>query len=169
MTALSGWRDALTRTMPGRVALAGVGTGALCWFVGVQGLRPVLIGLCAAAVAVTVALLPPGVHGRWPDQPRPVRGGGSSQAWRLENRLRTMWSPVGGPDPALQFRLRRLAAARLARHGIAWDSPHAGDALGDDVHAALSAERFHPDIRDIERIVAAIEAIDQQPSGGTPT
>lgn len=156
----------MSRRLLARSLLIAAATALFCWFIGVQGARPVLVGLCVLAVAAVIPAVPVGRHGRWPTQPRLAYGRGSSQVWRLANRLRSLHSPAGGPDAALQHRLRRLAAARLARHGIAWEHPRAADELGEDVYAALTAEKFHPDLHDLDRIVTAVEHLDRPAPGG---
>ncbi|RIQ16368.1 hypothetical protein [Jiangella rhizosphaerae] len=146
-----------------RAVLLGAAAGLVTWVFGVQGPRPVLIGACVAAGTAAVLSIPPGWYGTWPARPRPASGGGSGQVWRLANRLRRF---ENDDDPARQQRLRALAAARLRRLGLDWDDPRAVQALGPDVHAALSAQALRPSLSDVDAVVTAIERLDA-PSGGT--
>ncbi|SEF18520.1 hypothetical protein [Jiangella alba] len=140
-----------------RAVLLGAAAGAVAWAFGVQGWRPILIGVCVTAGALAVLGIPPGWYGRWPARPKPSSGGGSGQVWRLANRLRRYEHDY---DPALHQRLRSLAAARLRRLGLEWDDPRAAEALGPDVHATLSAETMRPSLRDVDAVVSAIERLD---------
>ncbi|WP_053205865.1 hypothetical protein [Jiangella muralis] len=146
-----------------RAVLLGAGAGAVAWLFGVQGLRPILIGACVTAGTLAVLSIPPGWYGRWPARPKPASGGGSGQVWRLANRLRRYENDY---DPALHQRLRSLAAARLRRLGLEWDDPRAAEALGPDVHAALSAQTMRPSLRDVDAVVSAIERLDQREGAG---
>lgn len=147
-----------------RSVLLGLAAGAVTWLFGVQGLRPILIGGCVAAGTVAALSIPPGWYGSWPARTRPRSGGGSGQVWRLANRLRRY---ENDEDPALQRRLRTLAAARLRRLGLEWDDPRAAQALGPDVHAVLSAPSMRPSLRDVDVVVSAIERLDR-PEGARP-
>ncbi len=156
----------MTRRVFLHAVLAGLGVGGFSWLFGVEGWRPLLLGACTIAVVAVVVMTPPGYSGPWPPRPSPAYGGGTSQVWRLADRLRSLRSS-GERDAALQFRLRRLAVTKLSRHGIAWDDPRAAEALGDDAYAALTSDDFRTDLRDVDRVVTAIENLDQYVSGGT--
>ncbi|WP_026876616.1 hypothetical protein [Jiangella gansuensis] len=163
--------ERLRRAVPRKVlvhgVLAGVGTGLACWLVGVQGARPVLLGGCVTAVILVVTSAPASRYGPWPARPERPPSGGSSQVWRLANRLGS--SRPSETDPALQYRLRRLATARLRRLGIDWSDPRAVRALGPQVHAALEADTFTTDLRHLDRVVTAIEELRTvDPGGNTP-
>lgn len=151
----------MTRGAIVRGLLLGTAAGGLAWLFGVQGLRPALIAVCVAAATAAVLSIPPGWHGPWPARPRTATGGGSGQVWRLANRLRRFDDEY---DPALQHRLRSLAATRLRRLGLEWDDPRAAEALGPAVHAALSAP-MRAGLRDVDAVVTAIERLDPPREG----
>ncbi|TDE00791.1 hypothetical protein [Jiangella asiatica] len=156
-------RERLRRALPRRAVvhglLAGLATGLACWLAGVQGARPALIGLCVAAAVTALTRVPASWYGPWPARPERPPGGGSSQVWRLANRLRSLHAEASASDPALQYRLRRLATARLRRLGLEWSDPRAVRALGPDVHAALQADTFAADLHTLDRVVTAIEQL----------
>ncbi|MBB5791998.1 hypothetical protein [Jiangella mangrovi] len=148
----------MSRGMVVRAVLLGAAAGLLAWAFGVQGVRPAVIALCVAAGVAATLGIPAGWYGTWPDRPHAPSGGGSAQVWRLANRLRRYENDY---DPALQHRLRSLAATRLRRLGAEWDDPRAVRALGADVHAALSEGTLRPSLRDADAVVTAIERLDQ--------
>lgn len=156
----------MTRAVLMRCLFAGAAVAGGSWLFGVQGARPILLGACTAAVVAAFMTFPAGHHPRWPHQPGSARGGGSTQIWRLANRISSLVIRTGGTDAALQHRLSRLAIARLGRHGIAWTDPRATDILGADVYRALTAPEFRPDVDELERIVSAIENADPTFTGG---
>ena len=156
----------MTRVALLRCLVAGAAVAGGSWLFGVQGARPILLGVCTAAVVATFMTVPAGRHPRWPHQPGSARGGGTTKVWRLANRFSSLVRRSGGADSALQNRLRRLAIARLGRHGIAWNDSRAGEVLGTDVYRALTAPNFHPDVDELERVVSAVENADPTATGG---
>lgn len=155
----------MTRRVIVRAVLIGIAVGLLTWAFGVDGLRPALLGGCAAAGVAAALGIQPAWYGTWPERPHTTTGGGSGQVWRLANRLSRYENDY---DPALQHRLRSLATTRLRRLGLPWDDPRSVRALGADVHAALSAAAFLPSLRDVDTVVSAIERLDQHPTLDEP-
>jgi hypothetical protein len=137
----------------------GVATAAAAFVFGVQGWRPVLIGLVVTGLLLWARQYwPQGTYLAWPLVGHRIRGGGSHQVARLARTIAGQARP-DATDPGLQFRLRRLAGAKLHRLGVGWDDPRAAEMLGHDVYAALNAQRFGPGVKGVEVIVAAIERV----------
>ncbi|NDL56701.1 hypothetical protein [Phytoactinopolyspora mesophila] len=140
---------------------AGAAVGLIAFAVGVQGWRPVLMGIVVAGVAVWAPRYwPEGAHLPWPRTANRLRSGGSSQVARLASRLGQQARSGRIPDPSLQHRLQRLAAVKMHRLGVVWDDVRGPELLGHDVHTVLRSESFQPDLPTIERIVRAIEQLD---------
>ncbi|NED98195.1 hypothetical protein G1H11_23115 [Phytoactinopolyspora alkaliphila] len=145
--------------------LAGVAAAAGAFAFGVQSWRPILIG-----VVITSLLLwarrywPEGTYLAWPLAGNRLRGGGSHQVTRLARTIAGQATRHDTTDPGLQYRLRKLAAARLHRLGVQWDDPRAARMLGADVHEALTTEQFRPGLNGVEVIIDAIERLDTSPT-----
>ncbi|WP_129666497.1 hypothetical protein [Phytoactinopolyspora endophytica] len=140
--------------------LAGIGAGLTAFGLGVQGWRPVLIGIVVTGFLIWAKRYwPEGSYFPWPLAARHLYGGGSHQVGRLTTSISQR---VRGrtPDPGLQHRLRRLAVARLHRIGVAWDDPRAAQLLGHDVYNVLVTDQFNPDLHGVGTIVTAIERLD---------
>lgn len=141
--------------------LAGAAVGAGAFLLGVQGWRPILVGVVVAAFLLWAPRFwPQGIHLPWPRAGGRVYSGGSQQVSRLASSLVQRADSKRLPDPALQYRLRRLAVARLHRLGVGWNDARALELLGD-VHGVLTADTFVADLAEVERIVAAIERLDE--------
>lgn len=141
--------------------LAGTAVGLVAFGFGVQGWRPILMGIVVAGFVTWVRTSwPEGTYLTWPALGNRVYGGGSHQVARLAVSIshRTR-SPT--PDPGLQHRLRRLATTRLQRLGVAWDDARAPELLGREVHEALADVEFNPDVQGTETIIAAIERLSE--------
>jgi hypothetical protein len=138
--------------------------GAVLIIFGVDGWRAILIAGAAFAALASVRWWPTGHYGVWPRSPQRSYGGGTYQVTNLAARLEARRKQNTAPDLAMQHRLRHVAIAKLARNDISWtdDTAAAEQALGKNIHAALSAEKFNPDLPTIERIVAAIENLDRK-------
>ncbi|NED99834.1 hypothetical protein [Phytoactinopolyspora halotolerans] len=140
--------------------LAGIGSGLFAFVIGVQGWRPILIGVVVAGALIwSKRYWPEGSYFPWPLRGPRLHGGGSHQVARLTSSI-SQRIRARTPDPSLQYRLRRLATARLRRLGLAWDDPRAVQLLGKDVHDALGSDEFNPDLRSIEVIIGVIERLD---------
>lgn len=156
------------RRPPILAPLAGLAVGLLTFAFGVQGWRPILIGLVVACFTFWARTSwPEGVYLQWPVRGTRVYGGGSHQVARLASSI-SHRKRSRMPDPGLQHRLRRLAAARLHRLGVPWDDARAAEMVGEDVYAALTRQDFDPDVRGVETIITAIERLDDsgQLAGG---
>lgn len=148
--------------------LAGTAVGAVAFVFGVQGWRPILLGIVVGAFIIWAPRSwPEGLHLPWPRVGARVYSGGSQQVSRLSSALAQRSRDFS--DPGLQHRLLRLATAKLHRLGVSWDDPRAPELLGHGVHAALMTDTFTPDLPGVERIVAAIENLDNwTPTVGSP-
>lgn len=147
--------------------LAGLAGGVVAAGVGVQGVRPVVIGLVVAGVAIWGARRwPEGTHLPWPRRGRRVYSGGSHEVSRLATSIDRHARRAAMPDPRLQQRLRRLAESKLRRADVAWPDPRTRELLGADVHADLIADEFIPNPDRVEAIVEAIERLPDSTAGG---
>lgn len=145
--------------------LGGIAVGLAALALGVQGWRPLLMGVVGGGFIMwSRRFWPEGMYAPWPRASRQVYSGGSHQVSRLSASINQRARSASTPDPGLQLRLRRLATARLRRMGVPWDDPRTPDVLGQEVYEALTTDTFTPDIRSVDVIVTAIERLDK---GGT--
>ncbi|AYY14105.1 hypothetical protein EF847_16765 [Actinobacteria bacterium YIM 96077] len=141
--------------------LCGIATGLVAFAFGVQGWRPVLIGVIVAGLFVWAPRFwPEGRYLRWPRVGKRIHRGGSHQVSRLASSISRRNRSGARPDASLQHRLRRLATTKLNRLGISWDDPRVPELLGPAVHEALTTETFSPTIDEIAAIITAIENLD---------
>jgi hypothetical protein len=133
-------------------------------------LDPVHAFLLAAVSAVVVLVwrrLDDGTEEPWPDPPQEARAGArhdvSELGWATFTRS-------GEVSERVLRRVRALAAARLARHGLDLaDTAHRADVerlLGADVAAGLASRRG-PNARTLEHWLDAIERLGP-PDARTP-
>ena len=122
-------------------ALVGAGSAVIVWLFGLVPADARMIGLliCAAVAVPRLAAHPPPVV--WPAPPE-HRGMG---AWYDVRRLSASLSQTGNTRDVFQSkarpRLRELAEARLARHGVRWSDPAARRLLTPDVYDLLDGTR----------------------------
>lgn len=121
--------------------LVGAGSAVTSWLLGVVPADATMIGLlvCAGVAVPRVAGHPPSVV--WPAPPE-HRGMG---AWYDVRRLSSALSQTSNTRDVFQSkarpRLRELAEARLARHGVHWADPAARRLLTPDVYDLLDGTR----------------------------
>jgi hypothetical protein len=116
---------------------------AAAWALGLDGGHVVAVGTATASVAVVLGALPLPVPVVWPEAEPQTSGTGWHQVALLSGVLRqTDRDPdrIGGT----LTRLRALASARLARHGVALEDPGGRDLLGPELVDVLLGRRPPP-------------------------
>lgn len=134
---------------------------AILLVLGVEWWRAIVAALCAFVMLGSIRLWPIGTSADWPMRETRSFGGGTYQVRSLANRLGQRRDRKRRPDSALQHRLHKLASTKLARLDVEWTDDRARELLGDAAYAALQADGFNPDIVTIERIVTALERLDE--------
>jgi len=155
-------RAALTVVLPALAA------GALLALTGaVDVLHAALLVVVVATATVLWRRLDDGDEAPWPDVLEDRREGARNDVSELGWATFTRSGAVG--DRVLR-RVRALASARLARHGVDLAAPGGADAaarlLGDDVAAGLTARR-QVGRAEVHRWLDAVEALDPSPPAAT--
>lgn len=150
-------------------ALAGAVSGVIGWLFGVVPADAIMIGLLVTAGMAVPRLAVPPEAVAWPAPPDP-RGMG---AWYDVRRLSISLSQSSHARDVFQSkarpRLRDLAEARLARHGVRWSDPSARRLLTPDVYNLLDGDGVDPAGRSpVPLTELVLDRLDEL-SSGRPT
>jgi len=131
------------------------------WFGGLRSWSPVLVGLAGAALVVVLLRIDAEPEPRWARPPQPrlhgVRGDVQDLAWTMVGRDKRVGEWV-------LRRLRVVATARLARHGLRLGAAEDDDAVRELVgsRAFATLTRFSsplPSLPDVRHTLDVLEAL----------
>lgn len=150
-------------------ALVGAACAVISWLFGVVPADATMIGLLVCAGIAVPKLAPHPAPVVWSAPPE-HRGMG---AWYDVRRLSAVLSQTSNTRDVFQSkarpRLRELAEARLARHGVRWSDPAARRLLTPDVYDLLDGARA--DLVGRSPVVLTelvLDRLDELPGGPPP-
>lgn len=152
------------------LALCGAGVGAASWVLGLDAFFAVALGVLLAALGVAWGALAGTPAPLWADEPEARPAGARDDVARLAWPLR---SRRGQVQESAYKRMRALARARLARHGVNLDGEGglaaAGALIGPAACRALHAPGGRlPSLGAIEACLDALERLDGAAGAGPP-